>query len=162
MIKLENYNSSNLKWLVELNNQCVPMVDPHDEKSMSINLSYCCSTLIASKDGAPLGAVMLMREGTQYHSRSYAWHSIQNVQHLYVDRIIVSDKARGLGIGRLLYQEAMKTAKIAKIPLTAEVNTIPDNPQSHAFHLALGFNAVGEIEHEPGYAVRFYKYEAGK
>lgn len=159
MIKIRKYNSDDLTWLVELNNLCVPNVDPHTNETMQINLDYMRHTLIAVKDDMPLGAAMLMREDTNYHSKNYAWHNAQNPNHLYVDRIIVSEQARGMGIGRKLYQQAMQLANQMRVPLTAEVNTVPDNPQSHAFHKALGFAVTGETEHEPGYSVRFYKYE---
>lgn len=158
MIKLRKYLSTDMTWLIELNNECVPSVDEHSMETMAKNIGFCTHTIIAAQYGVPLGAVMLMREGTAYHSRNYAWHNKHNGQHLYVDRIIVSEKARGLGIGRKLYDYALAAAKDDNIPLTAEVNTAPNNPQSHAFHLALGFEVAGEIEHEPGYAVRFYRH----
>lgn len=158
MIKIRKYDSRDLDWLVELNNACVPSVDPHTAETLADNIKYCSHTLIADRYGVPLGAVMLMREGTEYGSKNYAWHNANNDQHLYVDRIIVSEDARGLGVGRKLYKYAILAAQADNVPLTAEVNTQPDNPQSHAFHEALGFDTAGETEHEPGYAVRFYRH----
>uniref|UniRef100_A0A2A4YTW1 GNAT family N-acetyltransferase n=1 Tax=OCS116 cluster bacterium TaxID=2030921 RepID=A0A2A4YTW1_9PROT len=160
MIKIRKYDSRDLDWLVELNNDCVPSVDAHTAESLAKNIGFCAHTLIAERYGSPLGAVMLMREGTDYASRNYAWHNAHNDQHLYVDRIIVSEKARGLGVGRKLYKYAIMAAQADHVPLTAEVNTQPNNPQSHAFHEALGFAVADEIEHEPGYAVRFYRHES--
>lgn len=160
MIKIRKYDSRDLNWLVELNNLCVPSVDPHTAETMTENIAFCNHILIADRYGVPLGAVMLMREGTEYKSRNYAWHNQNNEQHLYVDRIIVSEDARGLGVGRKLYQYAIKAAQMNDVPLTAEVNTEPNNPQSHAFHEALGFDVAGETEHKAGYAVRFYRYNS--
>lgn len=158
MIKIRKYDSRDLEWLLELNNICVPSVDPHTAETLAKVIRFCTHTLIAERYGVPLGAVMLMREGTDYASKNYAWHNKHNDQHLYVDRIIVSESARGLGVGRKLYEYAIMAAQADNVPLTAEVNTIPNNPQSHAFHEALGFKVVGKIEHEPGYAVRFYRH----
>lgn len=162
MIKIRKYTSLDLDWLVKLNNDCVPSVDPHTAETMKQNVAYCDYSMIVTRDEEQLGAVLLMREGKQYKSKNYAWHNAHNKQHLYVDRIIVSEKARGLGVGRKLYEFAMQMASEDNVPLTAEVNTVPNNPQSHAFHEALGFGIAGETEHEPGYAVRFYRYEANK
>lgn len=162
MIKIRKYDFRDLGWLLELNNACVPSVDSHSAETLAKNISFCTHTLIAERYGVPLGAVMLMRESTDYASRNYAWHNENNDQHLYVDRIIVSEDARGLGVGKKLYKYAIMAAQADNIPLTAEVNTIPNNPQSHAFHRALGFDIAGETEHEPGYAVRFYRHSSNK
>ncbi|MCJ8325265.1 MAG: GNAT family N-acetyltransferase [Rhizobiales bacterium] len=159
MIKIRKYSDTDLDWLVKLNNLCVPNVDPHTNASMQNNLNHTRHTIIAIKDGVALGAALLMREGEKYNSKNYNWHSAHNSKHLYVDRIIVAEQARGMGVGRKLYQHAFGLADDMHVPLTAEVNTVPDNPQSHAFHHALGFDIAGETEHEPGYSVRFYKYE---
>lgn len=160
MIKIKKYTDDDLNWLVKLNNDCVPAVNFQSADEFSKDQSFWDSALVATKDGKPLGIVILIREGTGYASNNYAWHNRQNDQHLYVDRIIIGNSARGLGIGRKLYDVAMRLSADYKIPLTAEVNTVPDNPQSHAFHIALGFDVVGEIEHKPGYSVRFYSYKA--
>ncbi|NRA87554.1 MAG: GNAT family N-acetyltransferase [Rhizobiales bacterium] len=159
MVKLINYNEDNLKWLIKLNNACVPAVNPLTETELSYIIEQSDFCMIAYEDKQPLGAVILLREGKAVTSKNYAWHSAKSDKHLYVDRIIISEQARGLGIGRQLYEFAFNAAKQQSVPLTAEVNTIPDNPQSHAFHEKLGFKIIGEITHEPDYAVKFYKYE---
>lgn len=162
MIIIRKFILSDLDFLVNLNNECVPSVDPHNATSLTKVIEFCSHTMVASQDEKPLGCVMLMREDTDYASKNYAWHNTHNDQHLYVDRIIVSEQARGLGIGRKLYEFAIEAATADNVPLTAEVNTLPNNPQSHAFHAALGFEIAGEIEHEPGYAVRFYRHSPNK
>ncbi len=146
-----------MNWLVKLNNACVPAVDFKTADGFLKDTQFWYSAMVATKDNVPVGVVILIREGAEYKSRNYNWHNTNNVRHLYVDRIIISEDARGLGIGKLLYDYAISEARTQNIPLTAEVNTQPDNPSSHAFHLALGFDAIGQIEHESGYAVRFYR-----
>ena len=77
----------------------------------------------------------------------------------YIDRVIVDAQAQGKGYGRLLYEDFEHEARARGLPrLVCEVNTKPDNPASHRFHLGFGFRAVGD-EYYPDYdkAVRYYE-----
>jgi predicted GNAT superfamily acetyltransferase len=63
---------------------------------------------------------------------------------LYVDRVVVAAEARGLGHARRLYDDLAATA--AGRPLCCEINLVPPNPASLAFHERLGFAACGEAD----------------
>lgn len=63
---------------------------------------------------------------------------------VYVDRIVTSPAARGLGYARALYSELFQRAKSAgHSRVVCEVNFDPPNPASDAFHASLGFHEVG-------------------
>jgi predicted GNAT superfamily acetyltransferase len=96
--------------------------------------------LIAEAGGEPAGFLILIRPGSSYPSDNYGWFEEQFDHHLYIDRIAISESAKGQGVGRALYDEALKlAAELGEERLTAEVNEEPPNPQSMAFHEKLGF-----------------------
>lgn len=76
----------------------------------------------------------------------------------YIDRIIVDENSHGQNYGKLLYDDIERFAREQGHPqLACEVNTIPDNPGSHKFHIKMGFQPCGEQIFETGEkAVRYY------
>lgn len=153
---IRDYKDSDLEWFLELNNRAVPAVNALTSDTFAVNVKCSDKILVAEEDGIQLGIIILMREGCGYPSRNFKWLSAKFDQHLYVDRIIVDDKAWGRGAGRALYEAALSYAEGLGLPVTAEVNVIPNNPRSHAFHLKLGFGALEDVEYDPDYAVRYY------
>jgi len=77
----------------------------------------------------------------------------------YIDRIIIDRAGHGKGLARQLYDDVARfAAKQGFARITCEVNTRPNNPASHAFHLSMGFTAIGDA----GYtgsdaAIRYYE-----
>ncbi len=76
----------------------------------------------------------------------------------YIDRVIIGAGAQGQGLGRKLYDDVAVFARArGHSALVCEVNTVPDNPGSHAFHLRMGFEILGEQSYpEKGVTVRYY------
>jgi len=77
----------------------------------------------------------------------------------YIDRVIIARDGQGKGFGQQLYDDVARFAKRSGYArLVCEVNTRPNNPASHAFHLAMGFSAIGEAEYSASdAAVRYYE-----
>lgn len=73
------------------------------------------------------------------------WLKARRDNFVYIDRVIVDKAAQGKGYAGKLYKDLADVAR-AKCyeSLTCEVNTQPANPDSHAFHLRHGFQAIGE------------------
>jgi hypothetical protein len=94
---------------------------------------------------------------SKYDSPNFAWFKERYARFAYVDRIAVSERARGKGHGRRLYTELFEEAAADGYPLVAaEVNSDPPNPVSDAFHEAMGFEIVGErYLPERGKSVRY-------
>ena len=91
------------------------------------------------------GFLILMACGAPYASANYQWFSARYADFLYVDRIVVAPNFHRLGIGRSFYTRAQQLARERSVVLTCEVNLIPPNPQSMAFHLESGFREVGQL-----------------
>jgi len=91
--------------------------------------------------------------------RQYADEQNWDERFFYIDRIIINAEGQGKGLGQQLYDDITRFAlKHNYTRLTCEVNIRPNNPASHAFHLKMGFDAIGEAEY-PDYdaAVRYYQ-----
>ena len=90
--------------------------------------------------------------------KNLTWLKRHLADFLYIDRIIIDRAAHGQGLGYKLYEDVTNFARMQGYKWVAcEVNTRPDNPASHAFHLKMDFNVIGEADY-PDYdvAVRYY------
>lgn len=156
------YQSSDLPVLYDTNQQSTPGVGHEDSAeglARWINISTCL-VATAESDDRPLGFITLIPPGTMaYDSQNLRWferyQTGRSASLIYVDRIALAPKARGLGLGEKLYDAAF-AAFNATDEIGCEVNTMPPNPGSHRFHQRLGFRAVGTRAHGDNYAVTYY------
>ena len=108
-----------------------------------------------------LGFLIALSERTPAHGPNHAWFLARHAAFLYVDRVVVAPTARGRGYARRMYEEL--TARAGERPLCCEVNLVPPNPGSLAFHERLGFVACGEADDlRNGKRVRYLIRHAGK
>lgn len=127
-------------FILALNAACTPAVGAMDANDYHEIQDCAHRVLIAEAGGAPAGFMILIRPGSAYPSLNYAWFEATFSKHLYVDRIAVSAAGRGTGVGRALYDEALRIAAAnGDERITCEVNVDPPNPESMAFHTRLGF-----------------------
>lgn len=127
-------------FILALNAACTPAVGDLTREKYRQLVGWSYRVLISEAGGAPAGFMILVRPGSAYPSDNYGWFERTFGRHLYVDRIAVADTARGLGVGRALYEHALcLAAELGEERVTAEVNEDPPNPESMAFHAKLGF-----------------------
>lgn len=140
--------------LVALNNAAVPAVNALAPEDLDALAAMGATRLV--RDGAPLGFVLTMDGRQDYDSLNYRWFQARYADFLYVDRIVVAAAAKGRGVGRLLYEDAIRRAAAADLPFVlAEVNVDPPNPASLAFHASLGFRPLAErLNEREGKVVR--------
>ena len=130
--------------LVAINNSGYPAVPMATAGEMLGLLSMCSLALIAQdEEGVPLGFVMAMDPGLNYASENYVFFESRFSNHLYIDRIVLSDESRGLGLGSTLYQHVFDRARAdGRERVTCEVNLEPPPPGSLRFHRRWGFEDV--------------------
>lgn len=127
-------------FILALNAVCTPAVGDMTRDKYRQLRSWSYRVLISEAGGVPAGFMILIRPRSAYPSDNYGWFEKTFPRHLYVDRIAVADTARGLGVGRALYEYALGlAAELGEERVTAEVNEDPPNPESMAFHATLGF-----------------------
>ncbi len=104
------------------------------------------SETAAGAAGTPAAFLIALREGVDwYDSENYRWFCGQYPSFLYVDRIVIDAPFRKQGLGRALYEAVFAQARATGVSVvTAEIDTIPYNEASLAFHEEMGFCEVGE------------------
>ncbi len=130
--------------LVVINNSGYPAVPIATSDEILALLSMCSLALIAENEtGTPLGFVMAMDPGLDYPSENYVFFETRFSNHLYIDRIVLTDESRGLGLGSTLYEQIFDRARAdGRERVTCEVNLEPPNPGSLRFHRRWGFEDV--------------------
>ncbi len=103
-----------------------------------------CYHRVACMDGRVAGFLLAMQNGAPYENDNFAWFSRKYPSFVYVDRVVVSGTARGLGLGSRLYEDLFGWARQHDIPLVAcEYNIVPANEPSRQFHERFGFKEQG-------------------
>lgn len=105
-----------------------------------------------------LDAFMLaLDQDAPYDSPNFLWFRSRYPRFVYVDRIVVASSARGRGCARRLYHDLFeRAARAGHERVVCEVNARPPNPESDAFHVALGFVEVGSASiHDDSKTVRY-------
>jgi uncharacterized protein len=88
--------------------------------------------------------LLALDQGAHYESPNFLWFRTRYPRFVYVDRIVVASSARGRGYARQLYYDVFEYAvSTGHDRIVCEVNSIPPNPASDAFHAGLGFVEVG-------------------
>ncbi|MHB1172620.1 MAG: GNAT family N-acetyltransferase [Lacisediminihabitans sp.] len=145
--RLRDLTAADIPLLLDLNNAAAPAVPMTSQSEMAVLLKLSDVSLAAvdEADDRLLGFVLGMKPGSDYQSENYRYFESRGTDHLYVDRIVVAEVARGRGIGRQLYAAVFDLARAEARPeVTCEVNLDPPNPESLAFHARLGFQRIGE------------------
>jgi predicted GNAT superfamily acetyltransferase len=107
--------------------------------------------------GELAGVVLAIGWQAQHDGVNFRWFARRFADFLYVDRIIVSARHQGAGVGSLLYRDLFRFGRAEKYGrITCEIDAEPPNPRSERFHARFGFHEVGtqEVEHIPGHPKR--------
>lgn len=100
---------------------------------------------VGAMGGGRYALLIAFDETADHDSPNFLWFRRRHARFVYVDRVMVGAAARGRGVARALYDALFMAARASGRDLVCcEVNSLPPNPGSDAFHAALGFSAVGE------------------
>jgi len=87
------------------------------------------------------GFLIALDERADYPNPNFEWFRARFAQFVYIDRVVIDEAHRGRGLARRLYEDLFRT--VDRSLVVCEVNLVPPNPASDAFHARLGFSAVG-------------------
>jgi len=114
----------------------------------------------ATSDGTAF--LIAFDETAAYDSPNFLWFRDRIDRFVYVDRVVVAAAARGQGLARRFYAEVCAAASASgRERVVCEVNIMPPNPVSDAFHAALGFAETGRGVLAPGKIVRYLERYLG-
>lgn len=119
-----------------------------DEARLELVLSFAHRSLVVEHDDEVVGFAIAMAPDALYDSDNYRWFSNNFERFLYLDRVAVAESMRRHGIGAQLYS-AMESAAQPFGRMVCEVNVVPRNETSLAFHASRGYGEIGRLEHSP-------------
>lgn len=129
-------------------------LDPARLNALIARASFAEARLEA--EGHVAGFLLGFDQDTAHDSPNFRWFSARTDSFAYVDRVVVAPRAQGRGIARALYADYAAQARgRGLLRMTCEVNRVPPNPESDAFHAALGFEELAQAVPLPGRMVRY-------
>jgi len=108
--------------------------------------------VVVDDEHGPVAFAITLRPGGGYDSVNYRWFCEHYDDFLYLDRILVSDRARRRGIATLVY-DVMEDHARPFGRLVCEVNSDPPNLPSLAFHSGRGYLERGHQRMPDGHEV---------
>ncbi len=152
MYKLEllqkPFSDSDLNQIWSINQENIPEVGDVADLDRLNQLINWSSHVLVVREHEIAGFIILMRENENYDSLNYHFFNSQNNPFLYVDRIAIKEGHRRQGLGKMIYEKTIEIANDLNIPTCCEVNTIPRNDPSLAFHDSFGFVEVGTKDYD--------------
>jgi predicted GNAT superfamily acetyltransferase len=130
--------------VLALNERNVAALAPMDEARFHELRRLADRFDVVELDGAFAGFVITFAPGTPYDSENYRWFSQRYDDFCYLDRIVLEESVRRRGLGTFVYDEVERAAK-GHGRLLLEVNLVPRNDASLAFHAQRGYAEVGRL-----------------
>ncbi|HET6652813.1 MAG TPA: GNAT family N-acetyltransferase [Nocardioides sp.] len=134
--------------IVALNERNVVKLAPMDAARLDELRELADRVDVLDVDGAFGGFVITFGPGTTYDSDNYRWFTDRHGDGFYyLDRIVLHEDFRRRGLGGFVYDGVEAIArKHGRMAL--EVNLVPRNDASLAFHRARGYVEVGRLGDE--------------
>jgi predicted GNAT superfamily acetyltransferase len=143
MTRTRDLSSLDASTTLQLNNSHAKETSELDLTGLTTLIGMACYA--RGIDQGKTAFLIALDHNAIYQNPNFAWFKKAYPSFVYIDRIIVAESARGQGIARLLYEDLFAAAQRAGVPrIVCEVNSEPPNPASDAFHLAMGFEKVGQ------------------
>lgn len=126
--------------VVDINQHALEGVGPLDREDLSLLVKQADQALVLDDDGDIAGFVITLPTGATYDSSRYDWFEKRLDDYVYLDRIVVAESHRRMGVASRLYDEIEGDKPVA-------LEVYDHNDASLAFHEGRGFEPVGELEH---------------
>jgi predicted GNAT superfamily acetyltransferase len=147
-MELREIRPADLPRLLALNLASVRHLSELDRQRLEFILSLAHRSLAVANAGEVVAFALAIAPGTGYDSRNYRWFGARFERFLYLDRVVVAEPLRRRGIAGMLY-DAMEAAAGPFQRMVCDVNALPPNEPSLAFHAARGYREVGRLAHGP-------------
>lgn len=142
---IRDANVDDFAHILQLNEEYVRFLSPLNLSRLQLLHSQATYHRVVEQSGEIAAFLLAFREGSSYDGINYQWFVERFERFLYVDRIVVSSKFEGQGIGNLLYADIFSFAKNSQaMRITCEFDIDPPNEISRRFHVRHGFQEVGQ------------------
>ncbi len=143
-IAIRDVREQELDSVLALNNAASPNILPLDATRVRWFFDYADYFRVAECDGHLAGFLIALRETAPHDSPNFLWFREHYPQFVYIDRIVLAKRYRGLGLGRLFYCDVQSYSETRVPVLTCEVFLEPRDDASVLFHGTFGFHEVGQ------------------
>ena len=147
-VELREITPTDMPQLLALNHASVQELSELDLRRLQLILSLAHRSLAVERAGEVVGFALAIAPGTSYDSRNYRWFGARFERFLYLDRVVVATPLRRRGIAGRLY-DAMEATPGRFQRMVCDVNVLPPNEPSLAFHAARGYLEIGRLAHAP-------------
>ncbi|REL25670.1 GNAT family N-acetyltransferase [Thalassotalea euphylliae] len=131
--------------VLSLNLASVAVLSPMDSARLELLTTTSELFWIAELDGQVAAFLLAFTDGKCYDSINYRWFAQRFKDFLYIDRVVIGESFRRMGIASQFYQAIKAYAGKHQLHwLCAEIDLTPANPASLAFHQAQGFIEIGQ------------------
>jgi predicted GNAT superfamily acetyltransferase len=148
-VEIRPLEDADVEAVLELNERSVEALSPLDSDSLTAHREMAAEALVCEVDGTVAAFALAYRPKAGYESVHYRWHSERFEDFLYLDRIVVSADFRRRGIATALY-DALERVAAEHGRMVCEVNSVPPNLESLAFHRGRGYVEIGHLTKPDG------------
>lgn len=145
-IEVTEVQSAEYSQILRINNAATPNVNDLSMEDWRTLVQTAVRLRAARVEGEIAGFLLALDQNADYDSPNFRWFKERYDRFVYIDRVVVAEGMRGVGVGRVLYADIQSFAEARAPFLTCEVNLRPRNQNSLLFHQATGFHEVGEAE----------------
>jgi predicted GNAT superfamily acetyltransferase len=145
-IGIRDFAAADLADVLAINSGASPGVSRLDPLTAGALISMASIAWIAVREERVAGYLIGFLPASGYDGEEFLWFRQRRKSFIYVDQIAVAASSRGHGIGRRFYAELARWGCTHSCrSIVCEVNLVPPNPASLAFHRTCGFSEVGRL-----------------
>jgi uncharacterized protein len=149
-IAVRDVREHELDSILALNNAAGPAILPLDAARLRRFYDSAEYFRVAERDGAMVGFLVGFGSAADHDSSNFRWFRERHPHFFYIDRVVVSSRRRGGGVGRAFYADVQSYAELRYPLLACEVFLEHDNDPVRLFHGSFGFREVGQHVMENG------------
>lgn len=142
-MEIINLGQMDLEDVIALNNTAIAEVNRLDRPKAMWLSRYALLFKGVRLKGKLAGFVVALRANSGYNSPYFGWFKDRFDDFIYIDRVVVANRARRRGLASALYRVIDQKAAGLGIPITTEVYCDPPNIPSLTFHRRHGFVEIG-------------------
>jgi predicted GNAT superfamily acetyltransferase len=130
--------------ILTLNEASVAETSPLDLAGLTRLAAMAAYFKVFAEGDRVEGFLVGLREDAPYENENFRWFGARFSRFLYIDRVVADGHRRGKGVGSAMYADVERHARQTGVDvLTCEVNVVPENRASLAFHGHRGFVEIG-------------------